>query len=94
MSCGNARRKPSIRVMCGAISPIKLSGPMVSVAAAVSAEASNSNTMRVGVSAIPTARAVSPPSGSTVSQRRHSGVSASNISITHSEFRACCGVTL
>ncbi len=71
--CGIVRRKPIIRAICGAIKPTKLNGPMVIVAVAVRQAANSSSAIRVGVSAIPTARAVSPPSGKMVSQRRHSG---------------------
>ena len=52
------------------------------VAVAVRHAASSSSATRAGVSAMPTARAVSPPSGRIVSQRRHSGTIASSTIIT------------
>ena len=92
--CGSVRRKPIIRAICGAISPTKLSGPMVSVAAAVRQAASSSRTIRDEVSAMPTARAASPPSGRMVSQRRQSGASASRSSITAPLRTTLSGVAL
>ncbi|MNE52258.1 hypothetical protein D3C80_1469230 [compost metagenome] len=74
-----------MRAICGAIRPIKLNGPIVMVATAVRQAASNSSPTRDGVSATPTARAVSPPSGKMVIQRRHSGVTASSNSIAMPE---------
>ncbi|MNR59810.1 hypothetical protein D3C85_1811480 [compost metagenome] len=70
-----------MRAMCGAIRPTKLSGPMVMVATAVKQAASSNNPTRDGVSATPTARAVSPPNGRIVIQRRNSGVIASSNTI-------------
>lgn len=67
---------------------------MVSVAVAVRLAASSSNPIRDGVSAIPTARAASPPSGKMVSQRRQSGASASSASITTPLRSAISGVAL
>ena len=59
--CGIVRRNPIILAICGAINPTKLSGPMVMVAVAVRHAASSNSATRVGVNAMPTARAVSPP---------------------------------
>lgn len=62
-----------MRAMCGAISPTKLNGPIVSVALAVKAAASSSSASREAVSAMPAERAVALPKGSSVSQRLASG---------------------
>ncbi|MNJ62327.1 hypothetical protein D3C77_581660 [compost metagenome] len=81
-----------MRAICGAIRPIKLSGPTVSVAIAVSVAASSKMLSLVGVRAIPTERAVAPPNGRIVSQRLHSG--ANNINTPAiAAVRIACGAS-
>ena len=67
---------------------------MVMVAVAVRHAASSSNPIRDGARAIPTARAVSPPSGRMVIQRRHSGTIASNTIIAIPECTTWLPVAL